>query len=103
MISSFKSWVYQKRLKKQKIKAWFEVGSDIRYLEEFKGDMLGYDEGPARKRMAELKKKEDKITQTEQQELEAILNTISESKAVKNEHQKCTILLKDLENYISIL
>jgi hypothetical protein len=93
---------YKWRLKNQKMRALFEIKQDLSYLMRFKSDMYKYDEGKARKRMVELKKIENR-TDVENAELDAVLNVIAESKAVKNEVEKTTILIKDIENYITLL
>lgn len=90
------------KLKEHKERALFEVEQDLRYIETFKKDMLDYDEEPARRRMSQLKKKDER-TEEEDQELEAVIETISESKGVKNEWEKSNQLAKDLRNYISLL
>lgn len=90
------------RLKSHKKRALFELKTDLQYLMKFKGDMIKYDEGKARKRMAELKKIENR-TPIQETELDTVLNVIADSKAVKNEYQKTAQLIKDVEDYLSIL
>ncbi len=102
MIKIIRDFIYRIRLKAQKRRALYEVCQDLRYIEEFKGEMLHYDESKARSRMGELKRKEDR-TDVEQAEYEQVLGIIALSKAIKNEHEKSTDLAKDLENYISLL
>lgn len=97
-----RNFLYNIRLKNQKRRALFEVTKDIEYLKKFKGDMLEYDEGPARRKMSQLKK-QDERTDEEEQELMMIVETITESKAVKNEFEKSDELRQDLQNYISML
>ncbi len=93
---------YRWKLKNQKRRALHEVNQDLLYIKTFKQEALQCDEGPLRHNMSMLKKKEDK-TPEEEKTYEAILDTIAESKAVKNEFQKTSELAKDIENYISLL
>lgn len=102
MIRFIRHFIYNLRLKAQKRRALFEVRQDLRYIKEFKGDMLEYDESKARARMGELKRKEER-TDEEQAEYEQVLGVIAMSKAVKNEWEKSQELARDLENYISLL
>jgi hypothetical protein len=85
------------------MKALYEVRVDLRYIKEFKGEMITYDEGPARKKMAQLKQKGESRTPIEEQELDAILDTIAESKAVKNEWNQSLKLEEDLLKYLALL
>lgn len=102
MIKAIREFFYKRGLKARKRRALYEVSQDLRYIEEFKGTMLDYDEGKARSRMAELKRKETR-TPEEESEYEQILGVLAISKAVKNEYEKSTELLEDLKNYISLL
>ena len=97
-----KEYFLKKGLLKHKEQALYEVTQDIKFIELFKSEMLRYDENPARKRMAVLKKIEEPTVE-QQEELTGIINTLSESKAVKNEHEKSKQLAVDLENYIACL
>lgn len=102
IIIAIREWYYANRLKAQKRRAIFEVEQDLRFIEKFKGDMLKYDESKARKRMAELRRKETR-TEVDETELEQVMGIISMSKAVKNEWEKSTELKKDLEKYVSLM
>ncbi len=103
LLERFNKWVMTRRLRKQKERAIFEIEMDLAYLEKFKGSVIKYDEGKARKRMAELKAKGEQRTPIEETELEQVLNVIAESKAVKNEYSKSQALLNDIRNYVSCL
>lgn len=101
-MQQIKNWFMKWSLRRQKERAIFEIEMDLKYLKTFKGTMIDYDEGKARKRMAELKQIASR-TDLEEQELDRVLGVIAESKAVKNEWQKSQALLADLRNYISCL
>lgn len=102
IMKTIREFFYRLRLRNQKRRALFEIEQDLRYLETFKSDMFKYDEGKARKRMAELKQKE-KRTEIEDAEFDKILEVISQSKAVKNEFNQSKKVAEDVRNYISLL
>ena len=89
-------------LKNQKRRALFETRLDLVYIKEFQGDMLNYDESKARKRMAELRRKEPR-TAEEESELDAVTSVITASKAVKDAWNQTKKLEGDLQNYIALL
>lgn len=101
-MKTIREFIYRLLLRRRKRMALFEVLQDIQYIEKFKGGMLTYDESKARKKMAELKAKETRTPQ-EDAELDSVLDVISESKAVKNEHRMSAKLAQDLINYNSLL
>lgn len=103
MITKIKEWFWTRRLRNMKLRAIFEVKKDIEYIRKVKKNMVEYDEGKARKRMAELKNKGETRTEQEQLEYEAVIDVISESKAIKNELEKNVKLVKDLEKYLDII
>lgn len=98
-----KNWYLKWKLRRQKLRAIFEIEQDLNYIRVFKKDILEFDESKARKRMKELNQKGDQRTPHENAELDAVLQCIAESKAVKNEYEKSTALLKDIYNYVSLL
>lgn len=102
MIQAIREWFYRRALRDRKRKAAFELQQDLNYLKAFKRDMLEYNEDNARRRMSELKKKEEPTIQ-EEQELDAILDVISQSKATKTEYNKTAKVLEDVQNYISVI
>lgn len=102
MFTKIREMYYRNRMRAAKRRGLFEVERDIEYLMAFKGDMIRFDESKARKRMAELKKI-DQRSPVEEAELDAILGVISESKVVKNEYEKSKFLAEDLKKYISFL
>ena len=102
MIEKIREMFYRWRLKNQKRRGLFEAKCDLVYLRAFKGDMLKYDEGKARKRMSELKAITNR-DEKQELELDTVLNVIAESKAVKNEFSQTERLIKHLEVYIDTL
>ena len=102
MIETIKNWWMTRKLRLHKERALFEVQTDLAYLYTFKKEALHCDEDTARKRMAELKKIESP-TPEQSEEMGNLINEISQSKATKNEVEKSAELVRDLENYISLL
>lgn len=101
-MNKIKQLIFKISLIHQKERAIYEASKDMEYLMNFKGDMIKYDESKARKRMAELKAKENR-TEVEEAELEQVISTIAESKSVKLNYRKTVELKEDLEKYISII
>ena len=101
-MNKLREWYYKRKLRIQKEKGLFEVRQDLTYIKTFKGEMLKYDESKARKRMSELKSKENRTPQ-EETELDGVLDVIAESKATKNEYRQSEKLASALEDYISLL
>lgn len=96
------AFTLKSKLKRKKKFVLLEVTKDIEYIEKFKSDALYYDETAARKRFAELKKKEE-LTDDEEVEKSRLEDEIANSVAVKNEFEKSDELRDELEDYISLL
>lgn len=101
-MKKIQQFFFKRGLRRQKERAIFELEKDLQYIETFKAEMLSLDETPLRKRMGELKRKEDR-TDEEEQNLAGILEKIALSKAVKNEHEKTKQLIQDCKDYLTII
>lgn len=102
MIQTIREWFYTRRIIRNKRRAIFEMKQDMRYIETQQKDMLHYNEGPARKRMAEIKAKEEP-TEIEESELENILSVIATSKAVKQSYNETKKVMEDNIVYLNML
>lgn len=100
------NWFNTWRLKRLKKRVLFEVECDLDYIRTYKHRDLVSDEGALRRRMAELNKKKEQgteLTEDEQMELSRTIDSISKSKAVKNEYEKYVDLRTGLMEYIMML
>lgn len=100
MIQTIREFFYKRAIIRQKRRAIYELQLDLEFIKKVKGEMLSYNEAPARKRMAELKKEEN-LSDIQEQELNTIVSVIAESKATKEEYRKSKQVMEELIQYVN--
>lgn len=102
MIETIVRWYRRLRLKAHKSRALFEAECDLAWLKTARAEVLVWDEGKMRARMAELNRKES-LDADEEAELEAVEAHIAKYNATRREVLGTEELIASLKSYISSL
>lgn len=95
-------WLYKIQLRKKQEKLLFELEMDLKFLEEYKNNIVNADEDEIRDKLSEINRKEEKDAK-DLLEAQNYAEILADIKVVRARYSSTKSNIKELQQYIAML